>query len=433
MARRPARLALIALGLFLAAAPTLPANPTPTPIRPHTSRSGAFVIYSPDRQTRSALASMAEEALSEWSKLVDSKPTAASPIIIQNKSHAARPRGASPLVTSLFEIEAGGMKVQLDLLDPSALRPGQFQPGVFRVLALETMHRKNPPRAGKAFAQPPDWLVEGLGEELRRRAGTIPEGVHAALIRSDHPPSLKEFLAQNPDRLDATSLLLYRAQALALVHALAKSPQSKKTFLAFLESSPNRSSTPNSLAAAFPDAAPDAASLSKLWTLSLARSSLPPRLASLSVAKTNEELSTILALSHPPHTAESPEGSPTLPTLARAKGGPFLMRQFAVELLQLEFRAHPLLRPIIEEYRNIVSLLAVKPKARTDRRIEDNEKIRSLLVERNKAITDYLNWFEATRIDESASPLIEQTRPLDIPPRTDPVTLYLDAVEQRGW
>jgi len=433
MARRFAGHALIALGLLFAAALSLDADPVPALPKPHSSRSGAFVIYSHDRQTRSALASMAEDALAEWTKLIDSKPTAVAPIIIQDKSRAARPRDPSPFVTSVFETEGGGMKVQLDLIDPTALRPGRFEVGVFRVLALETMHRKNPPRAGKSFAQPPDWLVEGLAEELRRRAGTVPEGVHAALIRSDRPPSLKEFLAQNPDRLDATSLLLYRAQALALVRALAKSPGSKKNFLAFLEKSSGRPSTPDSLAAAFPDAAPDAASLSKLWTLSLARSSMPSRLASLSVAKTDEELSAILALSKPPDAQDSPEGPAALPSIARAKGGPFLMRQSAVELLQLEFRAHPLLRPIIEEYRNIVSLLAIKPKARLDRRIEDTEKIRSLLVERNTAVTDYLNWFEATRIDESETPLIEQTRPLDIPIRNDPITLYLDAVEQRGW
>ena len=75
----------------------------------------------------------------------------------------------------------------------------------------------------------------------------------------------------------------------------------------------------------------------------------------------------------------------------------------------------------------------MKPKTKVDRRIEDNEKIRSLLVERNKAVADYLNWFEATRIDESETPLTEQARPLEIPPRNDPITLYLDAIEQRWW
>jgi hypothetical protein len=54
-------------------------------------------------------------------------------------------------------------------------------------------------------------------------------------------------------------------------------------------------------------------------------------------------------------------------------------------------------------------------------------------VERHKAVSDYLNWFEATQVDESETPLAEQTRPLELPPRNDPVTLFLDAIEKRGW
>jgi hypothetical protein len=68
-----------------------------------------------------------------------------------------------------------------------------------------------------------------------------------------------------------------------------------------------------------------------------------------------------------------------------------------------------------------------------DRRIEDIEKIRLLLVERQKAISDYLNWFEATQINESANPLVDETRPDPVPPRRDPITLHIDAVERRGW
>lgn len=422
MAGRIRIAALTPWALVLAASAGLHAE-LPKPLK---SSDGSFVVYSPDRATRSDLASMADEALEIWKKTAGPSAEPATPIIIQDKSRSSAPRGTPPLVCTLFETENSGLKVQLDLLDPSARRAGPFQTGVIRALALEAMHRSDPPKAGKSYAQPPDWLVEGLGEELRRKNGSIPDGIHAALIRGNQPPSLKEFLSQNPARLDATSLLLYRAQALALVRVLSN----PKNLFAFLQISKGRPSTPDALAKAFPDAAPDAATLSKLWTLSVARSSLPPRLASLSVSKTDEELSAILAV---PNPSESDAQPPTLASAARDKGGSFLMRQRATELLQLEFRAHPLLRPVVEEYRNIVSLLAVKPKSRLDRRIEDNEKIRSLLVERHKAISDYLNWFEATQVDESETPLAEQTRPLELPPRNDPVTLYLDAIEKHGW
>ena len=109
------------------------------------------------------------------------------------------------------------------------------------------------------------------------------------------------------------------------------------------------------------------------------------------------------------------------------------MRQRSVDLLNLEFRSHPLLRPIVEEYRNITMLLAAAPKSKVENRIEEIEKIRVLLVERHKAISDYLNWYEATQINESENSLAEETRPEPVPPRRDPITLYMDAIERRGW
>jgi hypothetical protein len=203
-----------------------------------------------------------------------------------------------------------------------------------------------------------------------------------------------------------------------------------------MESPDFSDSKPEQLLAAFP-ALQDAAHLTKLWTLEIARGTLPPRMASLSVEKTNNELMTILAFNAPsnPKKKESPvvSGPLAMPLAARSEGGAFLMRQRSVELLNLEFRGHPLLRPIIEEYRNIATQLAIKPKAKVESRIEETDKIRALLVERHKRITDYLNWYEATQIDISDKSLLEETTAPPVPPRRDPLSRYLDSIEARGW
>ena len=399
--------------------------------------SKGFVIYSPDRETRSRLARLAQSASGEWEKLTGEKASTASPIVIVDKTRGAKPRGAKGAQCALFELDERGMKVQIDVIDDWAMRPGQFETEVIRALALRSMHRQNPPKAGKTYAQPPGWLVEGIGEQIRRSSGTVPDGVHAALIQSERPPSLGDFLQQKPERLDATSLLLFRAQALALVKALSESKNSKKQLLAYLESPERMNSDPAKLLEAFPDAAPNVSSLTKVWTLTLARSSMPPKLASLTVLKTDEELGQVLALEVPadPKLKNSAptSGPEALPLAARRQGGGFLMRQRSVDLLNLEFRSHPLLRPIVEEYRNITMLLAAAPKSKVENRIEEIEKIRVLLVERHKAISDYLNWYEATQVDESENSLAEETRPDPVPPRKDPITLYMDAIERRGW
>lgn len=399
--------------------------------------SKGFVIYSPDRTTRSQLARLAQGAAEEWEKITGEKITTAAPIIVVDKTRSAKPAGVNGAQCSLFEIEEGGLKVQIDLLERWAMRPGQFETEILRALALRAMHRKNPPESGKSYALPPSWLVEGIGEQIRRAGGTVPDGVHAALIQSDRPPALGDFLKQKTERLDATSLLLFRAQALALVKVFANSKNSKSRFREFLESPASADSDPAKLLAAFPDAAPDLPALTKVWTLSLAKSSMPPQLASLTVQQTDEELAGILSLEVPADpkkkNSQPASGPMALSLAARSRGGEFLMRQRSGELLNLEFRAHPLLRPVVEEYRNITMLLAAKPKSQVDHRVEEMEKIRTLLVERHKAISDYLNWFEATQVDESRESFAEETRPAPVPPRRDPITLHMDAIERRGW
>ena len=396
-----------------------------------------FVIYSPDKATSSRLARLAQTASSEWEKITGEKITSTLPIIVVDKSRSAKPAGANGARCSLFEIEEGALKIQIDLLDEWAMRAGHFETEVIRALNLRAMHRKNPPKAGKSYALPPDWLVEGIGEQIRRNGGIIPDGVHAALIQSDRPPALGDFLKQKTERLDATTLLLFRAQSVALLKVFSDSKNSKNRFQAFLDSPACADSDPEKLLKAFPDAATDLADLTKVWTLSLARSSMPPQLASLTVHKTDEELAGILALEVPADpkkkNSQPITGPAALPSAARNRGGQFLMRQRSAELLNLEFRAHPLLRPIVEEYRNMAMLLAAKPNSKVDSRIVEIEKIRSLLVERHKAISDYLNWFEATQVDESENSFAEEPRSNPVPPRRDPITLHMDAIERRGW
>ena len=126
-------------------------------------------------------------------------------------------------------------------------------------------------------------------------------------------------------------------------------------------------------------------------------------------------------------------GGGALPLLARTEGGPYLMRQKSTELLTLEFRAHPLLKPVIGEYRKMTTLLADKPKKNLDKPIEENGKILDLLLQRSGQVSDYLNWFEATQLDTLSENFLETTSPQETPKRTDPVSLHLDAIEERGW
>jgi hypothetical protein len=130
---------------------------------------------------------------------------------------------------------------------------------------------------------------------------------------------------------------------------------------------------------------------------------------------------------------KSVNGGQTLSEAAKAKGGAFLMRECVVRLFNLEFRAHPLFQPILEQYRNIASLLASKPKAAVSVKIQELENTRVLLVERSEKIADYLNWFEVTQLDETETPHHQPSGSPAATSRNNPYSLYLDSLEARGW
>ncbi len=401
------------------------------------SSSGAFVVYAPDAVLRGRIAREAERALVVWKKTSDSPVGATAPIVVQDRSGDVRPKGMPDTKITVFALEGGGTKVQLDLWEKSATAPEALLREVLRALVLHGMYRDKPPKPGAAVAPPPEWLVEGLAETLRGRDGEVPSGVSAALLRSDRPPSLGRFLKERPEIMDSRSLVLYRAQAHALVEILRGVPDSRKRMAAFLAGGSPPGGV-EGLLGAFPGIGGNESELTKRWTLSIARISMPQRHSSLGVQASNAALEELLAVAVPsdpknPDAAVA-RGAAALPAVARTREGSRLMRERALECITLEFRAHPLMKPVIAEYRRIFMTLERKPKERMDDEIAELERLRALLLQRHSAVLDYLNWYEATQLDDSGGSLLEKMPELpEIPPRTDPVTRFLDGVEALGW
>ena len=363
-----------------------------------SSRSGVFVASSPDRDLRNQMLRAADSVFVEWEKILSENEGFAAPIILNDKTQTPTPRGGSTVRPLIFDTEVG-MKVQVDIHDKAALQTGAFAKGVFTVLALQAMYGNGESHAGKALALPPGWFVEALAEELRRSKEGAPEGLYSALILS------------------------YRAQAVSLLQVLKKTKESKHGFAALLADPTFSKGEMIPILSAFPSVASQKA-LSKLWTLSIARGSMPSRMASLSVEQSDQELSDIF----------KPFNGPSkLSETAIGTGGGYLMRECAVRLFNLEFRAHPIYRPILDEYRKIVTLLARKPKARVAAQIEDVESVRNFLVQRSEKITDYLNWYEVTQIDALPAEKIKPPSSSGPLIRNDPYAIYLDGFEARGW
>jgi len=411
----------------------------PAPLQRSVSSSQQFVIYHSDGTLRSRLAQRAEDLKGKWLRRLQLADEWKSPIIIQI---LALHRPNSPRIrTGLYESDGGQLKVQIDVYDTASLKNTDFDMEVYRALFLEYGYRDVPAKAGKSFHQPPAWLIDGLFEDVMARDEGIATGLYERLINEEPSPKLDAFLKERPEMLDATSRAIYRARALGLFRALLRTPDGAKHLAEYCSSLPSANPTDSArLLEKFPTLSEQTVTLSKLWTLSLAEASASNRVMPLSVKETQRRLSLILEITAPKDPKKPRAGAVSGPegllAVARTNTGRYVVRQKAEDLLRLEARAHPLIRPIVEEYRMIASQLAAKPKKNLETRIRKNMQLQEAVVKRADEMEDYLNWFEAAQLN---TPSKEFDSAVDLQTssqsfrRNDAVSRHLDDIEARGW
>ncbi len=414
-------------------------SPTPGPLERSVSASRQFVIYQADGTIRAKIARKVEDIKTEWLKTLQMKDEWKSPIIVQLTSLA--PPGAPRMRTALFIGDGGESKVQIDVFDMAALRGGEFDLEVYRALCLELMYRREPPKAGKSYHQPPVWLLEAFLEDSRTKAGEgIAAGLYERIIESGPPPKLEGFLKERPEMMDATTRAIYRARAMALLRAFLAMPDGAKGFAAWIMSLPViNAADAGKLAANFPSLADQPSNLSKQWALSLADASASKRAQSLSMSESVRQLTLILDIGAPADPKRPNDdlvsGPMAFPVIARTKSGKFILGHKSGELLRLQLAAHPLIRPIVEEYHLIVSELVTKPKKNVEKRLAKNMELQKAVTDRYSGIADYMNWFEAAKLE---TPSQEFDVLLEMPSngdtgRADPITRYMNDLEVRGW
>ena len=122
----------------------------------------------------------------------------------------------------------------------------------------------------------------------------------------------------------------------------------------------------------FPTLSEQPATLSKLWTLvSGGRLGVESRDCPYSVRETQKRLALILEITAPLDPRKPGRerrhwtGRLSRPWREQAPDATFSDKRLRI-LLRLEVRAHPLIRPIVEEYRMIASELAAKPRKKLE-------------------------------------------------------------------
>jgi hypothetical protein len=400
-----------------------------------TSPSRQFVVYCDNSAMRMQVSSFAESVKTGLLELIAAQDSWKTPVIIQLAPPSAAMGVSAPSSVRVFEVE-DGMKIQIDVAIEGDLARAQFPRQLVRALLIEITTRKPLP-AGTPVPDPPAWLVDGILQEiLTTQRGTDP-GVFQVLLDINRPPGLRRFLDENAAGQDSASRKLHDACSLALIRLLIEMPDGRKHLGDYIREIATTSGDPlDILRRHFPGLGESEASAEKWWTLSLARLSTLDRHKGLTLEQSDSLLTAALTLSLP--GKDGAEQPVAIADFAKYKKQPLhaqAVGKFNAALVNLQARTHPLLRPVVDEYTAILEHIARGTTRGLEKRIAAAEDLRKEIIQRAGAISDYLNWYEATQIktrsDAFEGYLRMAKEAAAQPPgrHTDPIGRYLDSVE----
>jgi hypothetical protein len=396
------------------------------------SPSRQFILYGADARLRGAVSELAENTKENLLGLLR-QPDAWRTAIIVNLQLPQTIRPEMPPAVLRFSQTGFGLKLQLDLTIASELDPARIESELMRAILLEMTYRNQPTvAAGTPYVPPPDWLIEGT---LALTPGRDRAALMETLQLATQIMALDEFLRQRPALLDSPGRVLYRAYSLALVQLLLDSPDGRARFVRYIDNLSRASNDPLAdLKAQFPFLSENP---QRLWQTRIADLSSSRSYQLLGFAETDKRLDETL---HSAHSVAAGASKPLrLEDLVQRKALPaekIALRKLGEDLLLVIARAHPAMRPVVQEYYDISALLARGKRKRLAARLARLETTRSSLIARMNQIDDYMNWFEATQQTNTSGTFIdylrsagESTEPQ--PRRRDPISVYLDVIEQQ--
>ncbi|MFN2540684.1 MAG: hypothetical protein ABR514_00745 [Chthoniobacterales bacterium] len=396
------------------------------------SPSRQFVIYGGDARLRGAISELAETTKANLLRLLRRRDNWTTPLIV-NLQLPQVDRPELPPAALRFSQTGFGLKLQLDLSVGREIDPARIERELVRAIVLEMIYRRQPSvPAGTPYVPPPDWLLDGV-------LALTPGRERASLVESLQLASkimpLEEFLLQRPALLDSPARSLYRAYSLVFVQMLLNSPDGPARLARYIDNLSHASNDALAdLKAQFPNFA---GAEEKVWQTGVAEASASHDYQLFSFAQTDKKLEEVLA-ANPLSRAGSAKRS-SLEDLVRRKASPkekAALSKLGEDLLLLLGRAHPVMRPVIQEYYDITTLLAAGKRKRSAARLDQIKSTRANLFARMNEIDDYMNWFEATQQTSSSGVFVDYLRTATEssepqPRRRDPISVYLDSLEQQ--
>ncbi len=393
------------------------------------SPSGQFVVYGSDPAYRGAVSALAEKTKANFLSVLRRRDAWKIAIVINLRSRAVNLPEVPPAELRFSRTETG-VKLQLDLTVSQKMSPTAIERELARVILMEMIYRGQTAVApGDVYVDPPAWLVDGL---LAAAPNQDRGSLAAALSVSARVPALAEFLEQCQELVDSSARQLYRTYSWVLVQLLIDSPSGRSRLGRYIDNLAFASSDPIAdLRAAFPEVR----DFENGWKSKIAEMTTISDQDILTFSQTDERLNELLGTKFPSRDGRAK--SILLEDFAQIRltsDRRAALQEFSKKLLLLATRANPVLRPVIEVYQRIADRLVLGKNRGTEKRLAELESLRTKLSVRMNDIDDYMNWFEATKLETRSGMFDDYLQAAGAtnsqrPKRRDALSVYLDAME----
>ncbi len=445
-----------------------------------TSQDGRFSICGGTSTQRSQVIHAAEDAqrnlllaLSMKNRKGVVKPEKGQlPIVIQLTDRFATDADAVRGRIAIMPDES--LTIQINLAIAGGWDQARFRDEMVRWVLIDLMLRRvrSEQLTTQTRLELPDWLHQGSLELMRFYDLGRPTELFASVFRLGKTLTIDEILNADITGLDAVSMSIYRVSSCAFIVMLLEQPDGVEHLLSCIAALPaNQGTMAAHLEQFFPVLRGGPKQFEKWWSLALANYSQPTNTELLTMQQSETELAQLLQITYraippsakpvavspgkkllglfkksvpaTPAAVETSAPAPIFETkpitefasLLKLPNRDQLFQAQIMDLTRLSLRVHPFYRRVITEYQEQMAKLAAGKDRGVAEALAGLAKKRATMQRDAQATEDYLDWFEATQrthLSGKFNDYLDSARRLELPPprRTDPVTRYLDAMEQ---
>ena len=441
------------------------------------SSTRQFVVHGDDSVARGVVCVFSERIKSDLLKLFNIPDRWNFPVVIHVRGDIRDLNTGNPIKSSIYKLPGDRYRFQIDVFLGDKFKAQILEEELVQALIMELILRSQKRRIiSNRNAFIPEWIKIGVTQVLNSDGKKLNNSTISKFVNSDKILSLHEMLNADREVLDSISTEVYKVSCGAFIDVLLRQKDGSLRLQNYLLGiSAKEGKSLEKLKEIFPDGFDNLESLEEWWNNECRKKAEPSATDILTPLETEKDLVECLKIKiiEPSNSdAAAEEGkrfgekirsffskpkenaNPKKENTSKDIEYDYLIydlkdyRQFIEDkgmrnglkfaeskLLKLSYRAFPTYKSIIQEYQKILINIGAGRLKNIDQKIEELQNVRSSIIESVNHARDYLNWYEATKIDKKSTNYSKYQKiynelKLPLPPRKDELSEYLDELDK---